>query len=335
MNNYFHHYVSMYFDYLINIRGYSKNTILTYRNAFIDLINMLKKKKVNINEMTITEFSSELIMKYIIYLKDERNNQAITINNKLAAIKSFVNFLKFKNLTTLEVCVQIENIKPLKVSKKIPDYYSIEEINYLIKSIDLESTKGLLYLSVIVLLYECALRVNELCSLKKKDIRNEGKTISIFIEESKNGTSRTIPMDTKSSSIIKKYLSENIMEEEDYLFHKKDKTPYTRDGINKMLGRIMTNAKKKCKNKEYFNKKIHSHMFRHSRSTHMLDAGIDLATIKEFLGHKSLNSTAIYLHLTKRKEQDIINKNMLKKEINLHRTQKEKNNLENYLRNLG
>ena len=67
----------------------------------------------------------------------------------------------------------------------------------------------------------------------------------------------------------------------------------------------------------------------------MLDAGVDLVTIKEFLGHKSLNSTTIYLHLTKRKEQDIINKNMLKKEIKLHRTQKEKNDLENYLRNLG
>ena len=66
MNNYFYYYVSKYFDYLTNIRGYSKNTILTYRNAFLDLINMLKKKKVNINEMTITEFSSELIMEYII-----------------------------------------------------------------------------------------------------------------------------------------------------------------------------------------------------------------------------------------------------------------------------
>ena len=54
----------------------------------------------------------------------------------------------------------------------------------------------------------------------------------------------------------------------------------------------------------------------------MIDAEINLTTRKEFLGHKSLNSTAIYLHLTKRKEQDIINKNMLKKDINLHRTRK-------------
>ena len=335
MNNYFYYYVSKYFDYLTNIRGYSKNTILTYRNAFLDLINMLKKKKVNINEMTITEFSSELIMEYIIYLKDEKNNQAITINNKLAAIKSFVNFLKFKNLTTLEICVQIENIKPLKASQKIPDYYSIEEVEYLMKSIDLKSTKGLLYLSVIVLLYECALRVNELCSLKRKDVIFDGKTISIFIEKSKNGTSRTIPMDTKSSSIIKKYLRENEMNEEDYLFHKNDKTPYTRSGINKMLRRIVNNAKKTCKNNTYFSKKMHPHLLRHSRATHMLDAGVDLVTIKEFLGHKSLNSTTTYLHLTKRKEQDIINKNMLTKEIKLHRTQKEKNDLENYLRNLG
>ena len=335
MNNYFHHYVSSYFSYLKNIRNYSNNTILTYRNAFLDFINMLKLEKIDINNLLVTELTSELISKYITYLKDQKSNQTITINNKLAAIKSFVKFLKSKNLNALEICIQIENIKPLKVAKKIPDYYSIEEINYLIKSIDLETPKGLLYLTVVILLYECALRVGELCSLKRKDIIFEGKTISIFVEKSKNGMSRTIPMDMKSSNIVKKYLNENKMDEEDYLFHKKDNTPYTRYGINKMLDRIIKKVKSTCKNNTYFSKKIHSHGFRHSKATHMLDAGIDLVTIKEFLGHKSLSSTVIYLHLTKRKEEEILNKNILKKKIVIHRTKKEIDDLENFLISLG
>ena len=304
MNNYFHHYVSSYFSYLKNIRNYSNNTILTYRNAFLDFINMLKLEKIDINNLLVTELTSELISKYITYLKDQKSNQTITINNKLAAIK-------------------------------IPDYYSIEEINYLIKSIDLETPKGLLYLTVVILLYECALRVGELCSLKRKDIIFEGKTISIFVEKSKNGMSRTIPMDMKSSNIVKKYLNENKMDEEDYLFHKKDNTPYTRYGINKMLDRIIKKVKSTCKNNTYFSKKIHSHGFRHSKATHMLDAGIDLVTIKEFLGHKSLSSTVIYLHLTKRKEEEILNKNILKKKIVIHRTKKEIDDLENFLISLG
>ena len=151
MNNFFHHYVTSYFNYLKNIRNYSNNTILTYRNAFLDFINMLKLEKIDINNLLITELSYELVIKYITYLKEQKNNQATTINNKLAAIKSFIKFVKFKNPNTLENCVQIENIKPLKVSQKIPEYYSVEEINYIIQSIDLEKTKGLLYLSIIIL----------------------------------------------------------------------------------------------------------------------------------------------------------------------------------------
>lgn len=335
MNNYFHHYVSNYFNYLKDIRNYSNNTILSYRNAFLDFINMLKLKKIDINELLITSLSSELIFEYINYLKEVKNNQPITINNKLAAFKSFVKFLKLKNLNTLEISIQIENIKPLKVSQKVPDYYSIEEINYLIISIDLETPKGLLYLTVVILLYECALRVGELCSLKRKDINFDGKTISVYVEKSKNGMSRTIPMDMKSSNIIKKYLKENKMDDEDYLFHSKNKEPYTRYGIYKMLERIIKKVKSNCKNNTYFLKKIHPHIFRHSKATHMLDAGIDLVTIKEFLGHKSLSSTVIYLHLTKRKEEEILNKNMVKKKVVIHRTKKEIEDLESFLINLG
>ena len=336
MNNYFYHYVVSYFNYLKDVRNYSNNTIITYRNTFLEFIHMLKtEEKIDINNLLITDFSSELIFKYITYLKEVKNNKAITINNKLAALKSFVKFLKAKNINTLEKCIQIENIKPLKVSQKVPDYYSIEEIDYIISAIDLEKPKGLLNLTVIIMLYECALRVGELCSLKRKDIIFEGKTISVFVEKSKNGMSRTIPMDIKSSNIVKKYLNENKMDDDDYLFHNKDNTPYTRYGIYKMLERIIIDVKKSCKNNTYFSKNFHPHGFRHSRATHMLDAGIDLVTIKEFLGHKSLSSTVIYLHLTKRKEEEILNKNMLKKKVHMHRSKKEIEDLEKFLINLG
>ena len=146
MNNYFHHYVVSYFNYLKNVRNYSDNTIITYRNTFLEFIHMLEtEEKIDINNLLITDFSSELILKYITYLKELKKNKAITINNKLAALKSFVKFLKTKNINTLEKCIQIENIKPLKVSQKAPDYYSIEEVDYIISAIDIEKPKGLLY----------------------------------------------------------------------------------------------------------------------------------------------------------------------------------------------
>ena len=83
MNNYFHHYVVSYFNYLKNVRNYSDNTIITYRNTFLEFIHMLEtEEKIDINNLLITDFSSELILKYITYLKELKKNKAITINNK-------------------------------------------------------------------------------------------------------------------------------------------------------------------------------------------------------------------------------------------------------------
>lgn len=332
MNNYFYYYVQTFFkEYLVSIRNYSQNTISTYRYAFLDLLEMLKTKKVNISEMLITDFSYELVEQFIIWLKDIKHVSPKTINNKIAAIKSFSSYLNTKNLSNLESCIKINNIKTLREDISFPEYLSIEEMKIIFRLFDSTKKNELKQLSIVVVLYDAALRVSELCDLKRKNLII-GNNISIYIEKSKNRLPRTILLDKNASSIIKEYLKENPKEPDDYLFTNNNNKNYTRYGIYKLIKRIEEKIKNENKDNTLFQINMHPHTFRHSKATHMLDAGVDLITIRDFLGHKWLNSTEIYAHVSNKKKEETIKNNISNKKLSNKYTKKEINDLETWLR---
>ena len=99
-----------------------------------------------------------------------------------------------------------------------------------------------------------------------------------------------------------------------------------------MLQRLFAEAKKQCKDNTYFNIEVYPHILRHSKATHMLDAGVDLIVIRDFLGHKYLSSTEIYAHVSKKKQEEILEKNIKRKKINVSKSKKDKEDLEIWLR---
>lgn len=334
MNN-FSYYVKKFFSqYLPITRNFSENTILSYQYTFLDFLNFLKEEKLNIETLEISEITYEKIINFIEYLKLEKGNQASTINVKLAAIRSFATFLSNENLSNLEECFKIKNINHLKSEVTFPKYYTPEEIEFLLNSISLESKNGFKKLCILSLLYDGALRVTELCDLKYKDIKQINKnTISVYIEKSKNGKPRIVLLGKSSTNILQTYFKEHNFQDEDPLFQNFQKKQYSRSGIYKMIKSVVKNAKKNCKNKNYFVIDPFPHILRHSKATHMLDAGIDLITIRDFLGHTWLKSTEIYAHVSKRKQEEILRRNILNKRIKKRRSSKEIKNLEQWLRN--
>lgn len=330
---YLPYYVQRYFGhYLSIIRSYSENTIISYRYAFLDFLSFLKFKKINIETMEITNFNYNLIIGFISYLKDKGNKES-SINTKLAIIKSFVTFLSLEELSNLEEYLKIKNIKQLKYASQYPKFYSHEEIDILLEYVASENHDKYKKISMFNILYHGALRVTEFCNLKRKDIKIKGNETEIFVEKSKNGKARTILLGKEATKVIKKYLQENVIQNEEYLFTNFNRKAYSRSGIYKMLARTIEQINKKDKFRNYFNIKPFPHILRHSKATHMLDAGIDLITIKEFLGHTWLKSTEMYLHVSKKKQEEILEKNMSKKNIKIARSKKEKQDLENWLRN--
>lgn len=333
-NNLISFYIQEYFSsYLPNVRNCSINTIKTYRYAFIDLIKFLNERNININNMQVNDFKIEYIEKYIQFLKD-KNNSNSTINTKIISIKSFFNFLAYKTIDYINICTQINKIKLIKKDYIIPEYLSKEEVFILL---DMQEDKVKLKEKVIlILLYYGALRVNELCNLKRNDIEIlDKKSIRIKIYNSKNNKNRIVNFECFYNDYIIKYINQIIDNNESYLFINKYGNKYTKKGINYIINKIYNAGKIKNNDATLFKKeKIHPHMLRHSRAMVMLKDGISLSEIKEYLGHSSISTTEIYARLDNNIIEESLKRHAKKINSPVKYSKKEKENLEKWLRSL-
>ena len=290
----FSQYIQSYFSlYLPVTRNLSHNTILTYKNSLLDFICFLNTK-YNVDDMLVSDISVDTIQEFIKYLK-ERNNNVQTINLKLTVIKSFFSYIELKSLENYDICIKIKNIKPLRGKKKTPEYLSADEIKTLLESFNTNNKRDLKKLAIISIMYDCGLRVSEVCKLKIEDINISNTIYSIVtIRDSKNYKSRTVPI-TKNTVI---------------------------NQINYI----------KKENKNMYNKKIKTHIFRHSKAMHMVEAGIDILSIRDFLGHSSIKSTEKYARMSAKRLQEILESNINEMALKTKKTKEEIIELEEWMK---
>lgn len=329
MNN-FSNYMYEYFDnYLNKVRKLSKNTIKTYKYAFIILLDFFKsEKEVRSSEVTIEMITSKNISEFINWLS-EKGNENKTINNRLISIKLFMEYASKRSPEYLMFYNQIKDIKVEREKKKLIKWVSEEEIIALYKSLNSNNKKELKNLAILTLLYECALRVTSLCYLKVEDINIE--KLEVTINVAKGNATGVVPITPEASITIQKYINMYSKEKQDYLFTTKNNTPYCRQAINKKINSMVEKVKSK-----YPNLKLTPHMIRHSRAMHLLnnkENPVPLTTIQKLLIHSSLSSTQVYAEANPETVRDAINRNAM--DINAKRryTKKEIDNLENWLKN--
>ena len=334
IKNTFTFYVQDYFsNYLPNIRNVSTNTIKTYRYAFLDLIHFFKTNKIDINNMLIDDFKIEYLEDYICFLKNKCNSNS-TINMKIVSIKSFFNYLNYKTIDYINICSQVNKIKLLKKSVSIPKYLDKNEIDILLGiQDDLISLKEYV---IFLLMYYGALRVSELCNLKKEDIEIlDKKSYRIKIYNSKNNKNRVVNFECKYGNYIREYLKIAYEKNSTSLFLSKYGNKYTKKGINYILNKIYKIGKEKNENTLLFkHNSIHPHMLRHSRAMIMLKDGVSLSEIKEYLGHSNIATTEIYARLDTTLIKESLNKHAQEINYKMKYSKKDKDDLENWLKTI-
>ena len=183
-------------------------------------------------------------------------------------------------------------IESPRISRKLPDTLTIQEINTLVSNIDFKSSEGERNLAIIETLYGCGLRVSELISLNVSDLFfSEG-----FIKVTGKGNKqRLVPINTLTKRVIKSYMENSrrsikIVEQfKDILFLNRRGRAISRAMIFTIIKKLSRQANIK--------KNISPHTFRHSFATHLLENGADLKTIQQLLGHQSITTTEIYTHI--------------------------------------
>ncbi|MFD2939888.1 site-specific tyrosine recombinase XerD [Flavobacterium notoginsengisoli] len=277
-------YIKDYQSYLRIERGLSKNTIENYGFDIERLCLFLETNQIEVSPIKISE---ETLQQFIYAVAKEVNPRSQA--RIISGLKSFFNYLVFEDYRNDN---PLELIEAPKTGRKLPDTLSVQEIDNLIDAIDLSTNEGERNRAILETLYGCGLRVSELTTLKISDLFFDEGFVKIT---GKGNKERFVPIGSLTQKYIDIYKNAvrpnlNIKKgAEDTLFLNRRGNQLTRA----MIFTIIKDLAQKINLK----KSISPHTLRHSFATHLLENGADLRSIQLMLGHESITTTEIYVHL--------------------------------------
>lgn len=280
------HALKDYKLYLKIERGLSANSIASYGLDVEKLIKFLEANNMHASPLSITKES----IQPFIYETAKKVN-ARSQSRIISGLRSFFNYLIFEDYRTDN---PLELIESPKIGRKLPDTLSIDDINQLIDAIDLSKPEGERNRAMLETLYSCGLRVSELTNLKISDLFFEEGFIKVT---GKGDKQRFVPIVESAQKYINIYRS-NIRVHTDIQKGSEDTLFLNRRGKQLTRAMIFTIIKQLAVIID-LSKNISPHTFRHSFATHLLENGADLRTIQLMLGHESITTTEIYMHVDK------------------------------------
>lgn len=286
--------------YLKIERGMSQNSITNYAYDIKKLIGFLERHDLNISPIEI-DYST--IQQFIYEIS--KNVNARSQARIISGLRSFFSYLVFEDYLKIN---PLDHIESPKIGRKLPDTLSLDDINNLIGAIDLTREYNSVRIgerdrTILETLYSCGLRVSELTGLKISDLFFDEGFIKVT---GKGDKQRFVPIGTSTQNYITIYKDHvrskiNIQKEfKDTLFLNHQGKQLTRAMIFTMIKRLAE--------KINLNKTISPHTFRHSFATHLLENGADLRAIQMMLGHESITTTEIYMHIDRSHLKDVLNK---------------------------
>ena len=287
-------YIKSYQSYLKIERGLSKNTIDNYTLDIEKLCTYLEEHKIEISPIKISETEIQEFIYGTAKTVNARSQARI-----ISGLKSFFSYLLFEEY---RVNSPMELIETPRLGRKLPDTLSIQDIDALIAAIDLSKPEGERNRAILETLYSCGLRVSELTTLKISDLFFEEGFIKIT---GKGNKQRFVPIAELTQKYIQIYRNtiRNSLAikkgQEDTLFLNRRGSGLTRAMIFTIIKDLAI--------KIDLQKAISPHTFRHSFATHLLENGADLRAIQMMLGHESITTTEIYVHLDRKHLTQVLN----------------------------
>jgi len=283
-------------EYLPGQRNVSTNTIKSYRDAFKLLLTFFNKElNIRPENLTFLNMNSESIKKFLIWLESTRKVSISTRNQRLAAIHSFYRYAQMENPELLLECQRVLNIPFKKKLIKNIDYLKQDALKLLFEQPDNSTLRGRRDLVLMATLYDTGARVQELIDLKVRDVRIDSP--SVINITGKGNKTRCVPIMSKTLLLLKNYLLENKLNingrQDNQLFFNSQQHKFTRPGVTYILQKYYISAKENNKD-VIFPENLSPHMFRHTKAMHLLEAGVNLIYIRDFLGHVSVTTTEHY-----------------------------------------
>jgi len=276
-------------------KSLSENTIEAYLGDITSFMVYLEDNKGYSSPLAVEK---EDIQDFLNYLNEDKEFTETSQARRLSGLKAFYKYLLYEDKIDHN---PMDLVEYPKVTRKLPEVLSVEEIELIENAIDVSKPEGHRNRAIIETLYSCGLRVSELVNLKLSNLKfNDG----FIIVQGKGDKQRIVPIGNHAIKFIKLYTKGHRKQidikkgHKDFVFLNHRGTQLTRVYIFTMLKQAVENAG--------ITKTISPHTFRHSFATHLLEGGADLRAVQMMLGHESITTTEIYLHINREYLKDAI-----------------------------
>lgn len=296
--------IHQFFDhYLPHLKGASKQTIDSYREAFTILLPFLARyNHVSAQNLQMEHLSFNTIVAFLDYIENQRHNSPRTRNQRLAAIKSFAKMVTLIYPHHKDIAKAIRNIPQKRSQKKLIGYLTPDEILKVFQAVDLKKHGGVRDYAILHLLADSGARAAEVAALKLDYLDPDKNALAILGKGNRYRQITVLPKTTQLMTLyIDRYRVTPSHLHRNSLFINQRARALTRNGIHRMCKKYLAMALPEKRIKTL----SPTHSFRHSCAVNMLAQGKDLTEIKNRLGHEKLETTMGYLQLDLQRKADI------------------------------
>lgn len=279
-------------EHIVAERNLARNTQASYRDALALLLPFVAARTHKpVDRLAVEHISSEMVRAFLLHLEQDRKCSVATRNQRLAAIHALAKFIAGHSPEHISWCAEVRAIPFKKSSKPVMSYLDKTEMDALLETPARSSAQGLRDYVLLLFLYNTGARASEAAHATIADLRLEGSPSVKLV--GKAGKVRHCPLWSSTCSAVTLLVAGRQANET--VFLNRLGQPITRFGINTMVRRYADKAGRRVPS--LAGKKVTAHTIRHTTAVHLLRAGVDINTIRAWLGHVSLNTTHIYAEI--------------------------------------
>lgn len=300
---------AFFLRYLAVERGVSPHTVASYRDSMKLLLQFVAARRGrSVDQLAIEDLTGPLVLDFLAHLETSRGNTTRTRNARLAAIQTFFRYVAGREPALAALCSPVLAIPAKKALRPLLGYLSEPELGHLLAQIDRLAKQGERDYVLLSMLYDTGARIQEVLDLTPRDFHLD--TPPFVRIRGKGRRERLCPLLPQSARLVRAFLSSQgrRLDEQEPLLQNGRGARLTRHGARYILLKYLRRATRSMPT--LARRGISPHTVRHTKGMHLLQSGVPLVMVKDFLGHVDLKSTEVYVQADlemKRKALDLAN----------------------------
>jgi site-specific recombinase XerD len=279
-------------EHVVAERNLARNTQTSYRDTLALLLPFAAAKASrSVDKLTIENISPEVVRSFLLHIEQDRKCSISTRNQRLAAIHALAKFIAEHSPEHIAWCAEVRSIPFKKSSKPVMCYLEKAEMDAMLEEPDRSTSQGLRDYALLLFLYNTGARASEAAHVTVANLNLNGSASVKLV--GKAGKIRHCPLWPATAKVLADLIGSR--ETNAMAFLNRLKQSITRFGINTLVKRYADKASRRIPSMA--TKQITAHTLRHTTAVHLLRAGVDINTIRAWLGHVSLNTTHIYAEI--------------------------------------